>query len=89
MDVTTDRSDTVNGEIKVWQTSILLLQERHQEASETAIDVEPDLVLLGQLTEVKDRVDRSVREVGSGTDEHDRIGVSGANVSCKLVVYSA
>lgn len=89
VDVTANRSDTVNGEIKVGQISILPLQERHQEASETTIDVESDLVLLGQLTEVEDRVDRSVGEVGSGTDEHDSIGVSGADVPCKLVVYSA
>jgi hypothetical protein len=82
VDVTANRSDSVDWEIKIWQISILPFQEWHQEASEAAIDMEPDLVLLGQLTEVKDRVDRSVGEVGSGTDEHDSIGVSGTK-SCR------
>lgn len=47
MDITTDRSHPVDGKVKVRQVPIRPLQERHQEASKTTINVKANLVLFG------------------------------------------
>lgn len=81
--ITTDTCYTIHRKVKLGQISIHALQERHQEASQTAIDMQTQFVLSCELGEVGDRIYGAVGKVWCGSDEHDRIGVTAQRVSGK------
>lgn len=55
-----------------------LLGESNNEGAETAVNVETDLVTLGERRELRNGVDRTVGEVGRRSDNHDSVRVDEA-----------
>lgn len=73
MSITRNRSYTIHTEVKICRREASLLQEGHDETTETAIDVQANLVLLGQFTQGSDIISDTVREVDGGTSNLDCI----------------
>ena len=85
MCVTADRSNAVNPEVEGSCWVACFLKERHDEASETAVNMQANIVLLGQAAKSSDIVLISVWEVDSRTDDLNNCSVSkllSLHVSC-------
>ncbi len=80
MRIATDTSHPVNLKIKTRPFPSFLfsfpLTERHQETTQTAIDVQTDFVLEGESGEERDGIDRSVGEVWSRADYENGVRVA-------------
>ena len=63
MGITTDCRDTFHSKIERLRRETSLLQERHNEAPETAIHMEADVVFLGEPSKANDIVLTAVWEV--------------------------
>ena len=78
MRVAADSGDTLYPEVKRFNRESGLFEEGHDEAAETAIDVQTDVVLLSQLSESDDVVLVAVWEVDTRTSQLRTIPVSRA-----------
>lgn len=75
MCVAADRSNAVNSEVEGRCRVTCLLKERHDETSETAVNMETNIVLLSQATKSRNIVLISIWEVDSGTDDLNNCSV--------------
>lgn len=74
--ITTNTRHPIHTEIEVRQIPVNASQERHQETTKTAIDVQAEVMLQREFCEVTDWVDGAVGEVWSGPDENDSVWVA-------------
>jgi hypothetical protein len=68
-----DSSDTFNSEVEQFCREPSLVEERHYEATETTIDVEANVVLLGNGSESNNVVHSTIWEVDGGTDDLEQV----------------
>jgi hypothetical protein len=66
--VTADAGNTLQSEVEELGFETSTLEEGNQEGSQTAVDMEPEVLAKGKLGQSRDVVDNTVREVGSRTD---------------------
>ena len=69
MCIAADTGDTLDSEVERPHGEPGLLQERHDEAAQAAVDVQADLVLGRELGEPDDIVLAPIREVHRGANE--------------------
>lgn len=88
--ITADAGNTLQSEIKEQSFETSTLEEGNQERTQTAVDVEPDVLAKGELGQSRDVVDDTVGEVGSRADQYDRVGVdqTSNSVDVNLVLGS-
>ena len=68
-----DRGYTFNPEVEQFCREPSLLEERHYEATETTIDVEANVVVLGNRSESNNIVHSTIWEVDGGTNDLGRV----------------
>lgn len=61
--VTADRGDTVHSEVESLDREAVVLKERHDKAAQTAINVQPDVVLLCKLAQCDNVILATIREI--------------------------
>lgn len=71
--ITRDRSYTFNSEVKQFCREPCLLEEWYDETTEAAINMEANVVLLGNRSESNDVVHRTIWEVDSGSNDLGRV----------------
>lgn len=84
--VATDARYALNQEIKRLRRVSCFGQERHDEPSQTAVDVQADAVLDGQLAQRNDIVLAAVGEVDGGSDDHDSVAVAESEPLVRLQI---
>jgi len=73
--ITTDTANTLEPEIKELRLETGALKEGNQEGTETAVDVEPELLSLSKLGQSNNVIHNTVGEVGCRADKHNSVGV--------------
>lgn len=73
MCIARDRSYTFNSEVEQLCRESSLLEERYDEATEAAIDMEANVVLVGNRPESSDVVHGTVWEVDGGSNDLGRV----------------
>jgi hypothetical protein len=73
--IAADTGNTLKSEIEELRFETGALEERNQEGTETAVNVEPELLSLSKLGQSNNVVHNTVRKVGRRADKHNSVGV--------------
>lgn len=73
MCIARDRSHTLNSEVEQFCRESSLLEERYNKATEAAVDMEANVVLLGNHSKSSDVVHGAIWEVDGGSNDLGRV----------------
>ena len=68
MRVATDRRNALDPKVKGFYRESSLFQEGHDEATQTAIDMQANFVLCSELAQLRDIILASIREIDCGSN---------------------